>query len=116
MPLISANPVAGSVIHGFPYAMLVRAPLAALVLLSGAMCMPAAEWPGARTGWFWFTLASYLGVMATGLLQLYALPRGIWALWNAPDDSSQLHEVSLLCGALHLGLALLLTWSTSAVY
>ncbi len=55
-------------------------------------------------------------VLATGLLQLYALPRGAYLLWRAPGHPSQLHEAALLCGALHLGLSLFLLWRVSWVH
>jgi len=107
--------MASSSIAGFPYSLLVRAPLGSLALLAAVMLSGVPEWPFARSARILFAVASYVGVLATGLLQFYAVPRGFWLLWEAPGNPSQLHKAALLCGTLHCVLALFLLWRASWV-
>jgi hypothetical protein len=103
-------------IKGFPYALLVRIPLLALALL--AMIMLLLKWVGGSGELAWLlypAVASAAAVLLTGLLQLYAIPLGVYVLWHAPGDPSQLHEAALIAGALHLGLSLFLLWRFSWV-
>jgi hypothetical protein len=104
-------------IPAFPYDLLVRAPLATLAQLATVMLLQfLAGGPRVESAWFLFAaVAGLFAVLATGLLQLYAIPRGIYLLWRAVGHPSQLHEAALLCGGLHLGFSLFLLWRVSWV-
>ena len=105
---------------GFPYALLVRAPLAVLLplflLLLYArfgptdMFSPSPPWLEVGIG------SIFALLLAVALLQLYAIPRGFWILARASTRASLVHQLALLCGVLHLSLAAFLVSQTLYVY
>ena len=104
-------------IPGFPYALLVRSPLASLAVLAALVAYARLSQPYVDSTWFGMAFVTSLAlVLLIAAAQLYAIPRAFYLLWRAPDESSQLHEASMLCGLLHLLFTLWLFWRLSSVY